>query len=438
MAGAYWNYLCLRLDSWTQALLKNGGVRMRLFCITPPLTRRLLRIVLASALPAFVALAGAAHFGWASLSAEDPSQPAPSALGATVVIAYNDLGMHCINQDFAEIMVLPPYNNLRATVIDRAGEPHVVTSGVTVSYTIPSNTHSVDKTSFWTYAQATLGVALPPDIGLTGHGMAGTLGYTGVGDFEVTGIPITPIDDLGRENPFPLATVTVKRNGVVVAQTQTVVPVSWEMNCNICHNTPGISTATDILRAHDRLHQTNLEQQKPVLCSKCHADPALGQPGVAGVPDLSHAMHGAHAPRMTQANLAVPCYACHPGLRTKCLRDVHSSRGMTCMSCHGQMTNLAQAGRRPWVDEPRCGTAGCHTRSGFEFEQTGVLFKDSRGHGGVHCEACHGSTHAITPTTTATDNVQAIALQGHSGPIGTCTVCHTQQPNDPFPHRLFD
>jgi len=388
----------------------------------------------ASVLLVTAALASAAWLGIAA-DAAVPAQPQPTTitLGTTVVFGYNDLGMHCLNQDFSEIMVLPPYNNLHATVIDRGSEPRIVTSGITVNYSIPSNTHSADKTSFWMNAQALLGVNLAPNVGLTGNKLFGTMVPTGTNDWVVTGLPITPIDDNGIENPFPLALITVRRNGSVIARTQTVVPTSWEMNCNICHKTPGISTATDILRAHDRLHGTNLEHQKPVLCSKCHADPALGQAGVAGVSNLSHAMHGAHAPRMAQADLAVPCYACHPGLRTKCLRDVHSAKGMNCMSCHGQMTDVANSSRRPWVDEPRCGN--CHVRTGFQFEQAGTLFKDSKGHHGVHCEVCHGSPHAITPTTTATDNVQATSIQGHLGVINTCTVCHIHTPSESFGHR---
>nr|HPM91308.1 hypothetical protein [Bacteroidales bacterium] len=34
-----------------------------------------------------------------------------------VIISWNDLGMHCANKDFANICVLPPYNNLKAQVI---------------------------------------------------------------------------------------------------------------------------------------------------------------------------------------------------------------------------------------------------------------------------------------------------------------------------------
>ncbi|TWT41916.1 hypothetical protein RAS1_30400 [Phycisphaerae bacterium RAS1] len=36
-----------------------------------------------------------------------------------VVFGYNDLGMHCMNAHFSEIMVLPPFNTLHAQVIRR-------------------------------------------------------------------------------------------------------------------------------------------------------------------------------------------------------------------------------------------------------------------------------------------------------------------------------
>lgn len=356
--------------------------------------------------------------------------------GTMAVLAYNDLGMHCMGQDNSELMILPPYNNLHAQVVRRGGEPRIVTSGITVKYTIPSNTHSADKDNFWTYAPALLGVTLPPDVGLTGNRLSGTMTPTGDNEWAATGIPITPIDDMGRENPYPLATVTVVQNGAEVGRTQAVVPVSWEMNCQICHNTPGISVATDILRKHDQLHGTTLENQKPVLCAGCHADNALGLAGKPGVSNLSSAMHLAHASRMAAAHLDVDCYACHPGIRTQCQRDVHASRGMTCNSCHVSMTAVGNPARRPWIDEPRCGN--CHTRSGFEFEQPGLLFKQSKGHMGVHCGACHGSPHAITPTVTDTDNLEASAVQSHTGIINTCTTCHTSTPSDPFPHRQDD
>jgi len=282
-----------------------------------------------------------------------------------------------------------------------------------------------------------LGLSPARNIGLTGNGLSGRMSPTGDNDWAATGIPITPILDSGAEDPYPLATVRVIRNGRVAARTQAVVPVSWEIRCDLCHNTPGISTATDILRAHDRLHGTSLEAAKPVFCGGCHVQAPLaayGFTGTPGIPSLSRAMHKAHAPRMGPARrLGVRCYACHPGVRTQCLRGVHFSKGIDCEVCHISMRAVARATRRPWVDEPRC--ESCHNRPGFQFEQPGVLYRDSKGHHGVHCAACHGSPHAITPTVTPADNVQAIALQGHAGAIDRCTVCHRTRPDDPFDHR---
>jgi hypothetical protein len=353
------------------------------------------------------------------------------------VLGFNNLGMHCMNQDCSEMLILPPYNTIRAQVIDRThGSPEIMTSGITVEFSLPSNTHSADKTNFWKYLPSLLGVTLPPNVGLTGNGLSGPMTRaTGLNYYTATGIPVTPIEDTGRENPYPLATIIAKRNGTVMGTTQIVVPVSWEISCNICHNTQGISTATDILRAHDRLHGTNLEDSKPVLCAGCHSDNALGAPGVPGVSSFSSAMHSAHAPRMGQAGLANECYACHPGVRTLCQRDIHLSRGMNCNSCHISMAAVGNPSRQPWIDEPTC--ASCHQADHptWEFEEPGKLFADSRGHRNVLCASCHGSPHAITPTITAADNVQAMTAQGHAGRIDTCVVCHSSLPGDPFPHR---
>ncbi|MEQ1530113.1 MAG: putative Ig domain-containing protein, partial [Methylococcales bacterium] len=48
-------------------------------------------------------------------------------------------------------------------------------------------------------------------------------------------------------------------------------------------------------------------------------------------------------------------------------------------------------------------------------------------HGQVACGACHGAAHAIWPNRdpNANDNITALQLQGHSGPIAECSVCHS-------------
>ena len=368
-----------------------------------------------------------AGFGFGvALPSAFAAPPPPEQLITTpyVVFGYNDLGMHCMNGDYSEMLVLPPFNTLRAQILRRGTEPDMITSSgdVIVRYFTPTVTHAADKSNFWRYP--TLG-AIAPNMGVAGYGLRGTMGRTsGENDWNAVGIPMIPIEDSGRDNPYPLATIEVRdRNtSALLARTQAVVPVSTEMSCFLCHNTAGISTASDILKAHDRLHGTDLMAHRPVLCANCHADNALGLPGTPGVSNLSNAMHSAHASRMGQVNLAQTCYACHPGVRTQCQRDVHFANNVTCTNCHGDMAAVGNPARNPWVDEPKC--SNCHSRANFTFEQPGKLYKQSVNHGSVHCAACHGSPHAITPTVTEVDNLQAVNLQGHTGTIDTCTVCH--------------
>ena len=55
------------------------------------------------------------------------------------------------------------------------------------------------------------------------------------------------------------------------------------------------------------------------------------------------------------------------------------------------------------------------------------LGKDA--HGNVNCAACHGAAHATWPNRdpSANDNVTALQLQGHSGTILECNVCHDKE-----------
>jgi Cytochrome c7 and related cytochrome c len=380
------------------------------------------------------ALVGLAALAATIVSVEPHVEAVPAVPPPYVVVAYNDLGMHCSQEDFSELCILPPYNTVRAQVIIPGIEPEILDGDVTLTYRVPEHSRSSDKTNFWTFAPQLFGVNLAPDIGLTGNGLTGSLQpVAGEKFFEVTGIPILSTDDAGRLDPYPIGVITA--TGIEgTATTRTVIPVSSEMSCSLCHGDPGESVAHDILSDHDVLHGTNLVDQKPVLCASCHADPALGTPGVPGIPMLSHAMHTSHAPYAASSGLSNTCYACHPGIRTECQRDVHKAAGVECISCHGGMTDVGNPARMPWADQPRCGD--CHTKPNFEFEQPGKLFKDSIGHGGVRCVTCHGSPHAIGPAITPVDNAQPIALQGYAGPINNCTTCHTQQPGEAFFHTV--
>ncbi len=345
-----------------------------------------------------------------------------------ILLAWNDLGMHCANKDFQNMAVLPPYNNLTAQVIlkgDASKKPALLTDGVLVTYEIPGNTYSVGKTNFWSYEDKLFGVNLPDNVGLTGNGLTGVMSFRD-GAFRAEGIPITPYTDadLANEDPYQQAMVRLfDSGGGEAASTRPVVPVSNEINCvsSKCH-----SSEMDILNEHENEDGFN-PANRPLLCASCHASNALGTTGKGEAPPLSQAIHGKHGSKTDD------CYQCHPGNNTKCLRDVMYSQGLRCQTCHGSVANVAATvsrGRRPWLDEPRCGE--CH---GSVFsEEPAKLYRQSKGHGGLYCSACHGSPHAIQPTIIERDNSQNIALQGFSGPLRDCTVCHGVNPPAAGPH----
>ncbi len=214
--------------------------------------------------------------------------------------------------------------------------------------------------------------------------------------------------------------------------------------------------------------------QKPVLCATCHGSNALGMAGVSGVPALTTSMHQLHAGQIDPATNQTldssssrkTCYNCHPGPKTQCLRGVMGQAGMECQNCHGNLSNLATA-RAGWLDEPTC--QNCHTGTATansgQIVYTSVfssgsarraaadqtfatnanvpsapysLYRFSKGHGGLQCEACHGSTHGELATPISNDNVQSNNLQGHTGMLAECTACHSTMPSttNGGPHGL--
>ncbi len=358
----------------------------------------------------------------------------PPATGDYVVIAWNDLGMHCIDESFEDFGLLPPYNTLVAQVIKRGKEPKIVTRGLKVTYRILDNTSSDTKTDFWDFAGQLFGVSLASNMGLAGFGLQGSM-RAEQDSFIAEGIPLTPFSDSAPDVPAPYQIAEIKvfdSQGNKLAATRTVAPVSTEITCNACHDdrgkaNPGIATGVvkrNILTLHDQKEGTSLMANRPILCANCHASAALNKPGKAGLPSLSKAMHGKHR-KIDDGTMAGTCYRCHPGTQTKCLRGIMFQKGQTCQSCHGNLRDIASSSRRPWIDEPRCGQ--CHDSAYSQPANT--LYRFSRGHHGVFCQACHGSQHAIYPTVNPEDNAQSIRLQGHGGTIDTCRVCHTNDPD---------
>jgi len=441
------------------------------------------------------------------------------------LLGWNNLGMHCMDADYQVMSILPPYNTIHAQLVAVPGGLVAGGTGFTVTYEAVAdaggsiNSTSAGKTNFWDQVANLFGASPPVDTGLTGVKMPGLANQAQPMSWDAAhqwwaaeGIPITPWDDAGERNPYPLFRLVARNaSGTVVAETQIVLPVSEEMNCSSCHRSQGGSEAArpaagwvnhpdpeldyrlNVLRLHDGrqagtqlytdalaaagyaadgLYPTALRDGHAILCAKCHASEALPGSGHAGVPPLTRAVHSLHAGAVDPGN-GLPlgssqnrsaCYQCHPGSTTRCLRGAMGASvgtdgqlAMQCQSCHGTMSVVGGANRTGWLNEPGC--QSCHTGTAVSnngqirylsvFEANGVerqavnatfatnantpaaglsLYRFSRGHGGLACEACHGPTHAESPSSHANDEVQSLLFQGHRGMIVDCGTCHTSLP----------
>ncbi|HEX8988752.1 MAG TPA: hypothetical protein VF816_12410 [Rhodocyclaceae bacterium] len=263
------------------------------------------------------------------------------------------------------------------------------------------------------------------------------------------------------------------------------------IQCSQCHYTP----ALDLLQTgpvDDKgMGEEGRQQTKHISMSRA----MHGNHGqyLDVFPDMPAPKSAARTATTVNTVLQDTCYSCHPGKTTKCLRGAMATGGVVCQDCHGQMrqvgndfsANLPTTGqldltrRVPWANEPKC--QSCHVgdavtvaamnRTGMivandnirllqaylttdatkaalpniqmpssRFAENASLYRLSKGHGGVMCKACHGSTHAEWPNANpkANDNVAATQLQGHSGVIAECSTCHSTQPANNLngPHGL--
>ncbi len=374
----------------------------------------------------------------------ETTPPAGSGLSKTaaapyVVLAWNDLGMHCLNPSYDTAVILPPYNTVQAQVIKRGNKPTLVTTGVTLSYRLINNTTSQKNlyTQFWQYASSLFGGTPTLDFGLNLDDPTISNGLTGnmlakSDHFVASGIPATPVNDGGTWTPYQMIEITVKDSATnaTLAQTRATVPTSDEINCGKCHgnsSNPSV-VLNDVLAKHDASQNTTLLFSKPVLCSSCHGSPALKMPLQPGIKYLSEAIHGFHGKLATPPN----CYDCHPGAVTQCTRSTkHTAPDGNCTACHGDMSTVASTvatgARVPWASEPKC--VNCHitgaTGAGVAQVDTGTtLYRNTSGHGGLYCSACHGSPHAMVPSNQVTDNYQSLQYQGKAMPLGDCRICH--------------
>ena len=362
-----------------------------------------------------------------AISTDANSPPAAAAANtAYTLVAWSELGMHCMDgKDYSVFSVLPPYNVIHAQLLKKGEPPVPVTSGVTITYQAtadPSNsinTISSTKTNFWSYVKPLFLTNPPPDTGIAGYKTQSKTPHTltfnaAQGYWEAVGVPTIGYDDAGKFKPYPMAMLVAKDSaGNTLATAKIVLAVSDEMSCKTCHASgsdpaaqpatgwvnnadPGKDTKLNILKKHDDrwnisaylpqlkakgyVYQASLYKTAssgtPVLCAACHSDNALGAPGLAGIDSESSDMHKLHGPQILQANGQTldqnsqqndlnSCYLCHPGAVTQCKRGAMNK--VLCSSCHGTLSYASNPTRNPWLVEPSCQL--CH-QGGQRFSST--------------------------------------------------------------------
>ena len=284
---------------------------------------------------------------------------APPGLAATgyTLVGWNNLGMHCMDSDYALFSILPPYNTIHAQLIDSSGKLVKSAAGITITYeAIPDplgsiNTTSIGKTNFWDHVLAIFGAAPAPDTGLAGSAMPGGANTPRPMSFDpaqgwwiAEGIPITPYDDARVKNPYPMMRLVARTGaGTILATTDIVLPVSDEMDCTACHAStsgpaarpsggwsndpdPQRDYRLNILLEHDDrqggspayqsalsalglnaagLYSTAVTDGRPILCASCHASAALSAPGIAGIPALTASNSGPSPKRPGNSSTSV-------------------------------------------------------------------------------------------------------------------------------------
>ena len=375
----------------------------------------------------------------------------------------------------------------------------LVTNGVGFSVTYQAladpdgsfNSTAMGKGNYYQNATALYGAVLAPEGGLAGWSMPGTnnrpqgMLFEGtnrpapgvakkVNWFRAEGIPISPYDDAGRKNYYPLMRLIARNGGgTAIATNEIVLPVSDEMDCRACHASGSQASAKpaagwvwsgvaerdfrlNILRLHDEhqfanhagLYQSALAARgfnpqglyrgvvadaKPVLCATCHASEALGTGSYSNIPPLTASIHAKHATVMDpELNITLDssahrgaCYRCHPGSATKCLRGAMGSAiardgtmSMQCQSCHGSMSQVGSLNRVGWFMEPNC--QGCHT--GHATSNNGQIRYTSVFETNGTPRVATNQTFATQPNTPAPGLSLYRFSAGHGGL--QCSACH--------------
>lgn len=424
------------------------------------------------------------------------AQPLTLAAADNQLLGWNNLGMHCMDSDYSVFSILPPYNTIESQLIVGG---RLVTNGVGYSVTYHAvadpdgsfNSTAMGKGNYYEFATELFGASLAPEGGLAGWSMPGTNNTpqemlfeatnhpaagvaTKVNWFRAEGIPISPYDDAGLKNYYPLMRLIARNaSGTTIASNDVVLPVSDEMDCRTCHasgtqdaakpsagwvwsGNPERDFRLNILRLHDEhqfanhaglytaalaargfnpqgLYRGNVANGKSVLCASCHASEALGAGSFSNIPPLTASIHMKHATVMdpdlhiTLDNSLhrAACYRCHPGSATRCLRGAmggaiarDGTMAMQCQSCHGGMSQVGSLSRVGWFMEPNC--QSCH--SGTATSNNGQIRYTSVFETNGTVRVATNQTFATQPNTPAPGLSLYRFSAGHGGL--QCSACH--------------
>lgn len=265
----------------------------------------------------------------------------------------------------------------------------------------------------------------------------------------------------------------LRTNSTALATNDIVLPVSDEVNCQVCHASGSLAAAQptngwvwnanpehdyrlNILRRHDELknwttypgilasngynpaglYRTVVADGKPVLCVRCHKSTAQPGSGFGTIKPLTQAIHTHHASVIDPSTGATldsstdrsACYHCHPGPMTHALRGVMGEAGGTnglhsiqCQNCHGNLSLVGSTNRVGWVDLPDC--QSCHVGNAVNAGNNPLRYTSAFTNyatGGVRQQV--DATFATT-TNLAFGNYSLFRYSTNHGKL-FCSACH--------------
>ena len=381
----------------------------------------------------------------ADLPPKVAEQPAPGSAAASdgdhVVLAFNDLGMHCADLGSYPFSILPPFNTVNAQVVRKgstgSNRPVILDDGLAaLQYSAASNASDpvgpdsinstsqnyppgtdaasaqVRKSDFWDLFDGKTiaawlfpGLNPAPDEGLqtlanVDHGRY----MPGIGDpyyanepqefsgfdpqhdwFTAQGIPITSVDDAGRLNSYPLMRVQAldPASGQIMATTDAVVPVSTEVDCRDCHALGRVG-ADPLARSIGPLFVAPAGTDRPAV-------EAAAKHNILALHDFKHATS-----------------------------FLFEDKPVLCASCHrsNALAEVGGPGGDPTLDNMSSVMHGFHGR--LQVDNTGALLRDGSGEPIlIEPAVMTGSELALIPTG-ADVPMEQNCFSCHPGKITQC------------------